>query len=204
MKKMNEKCPDTNTLAEFVEGKLLEKKHAELGRHIAGCPECRDLCTFAVMANGRKRMPQVAVRRRNGIRQNIKREVFAENTLKARWEEFSSRVSGIFKQVECAEVIAAGESAAAVNFACEAETPAEYNWKMVLNIPATCGGDLDIRVRTAKDPAVSGKLIFCGNELTVTNGRATIGYETLKNSFANPEVAFIFANNTRVAGFPML
>ena len=58
MKKMNE-CPDFNTLAEFVEGKLLEKQHAELCRHIAGCPACRDLCAFAVMAGGKKQRPKI-------------------------------------------------------------------------------------------------------------------------------------------------
>ena len=203
MKKMNE-CPDFNTLAEFVEGKLLEKQHAELCKHIAACPKCRDLCTFAVMAGGKKQMPKVAIRRKATIRQNIKRETFAANVLAAKWEEFSSRIKGFFSKMENAEVLAAGENAASVVFGCEAETPAEYNWKMVLNIPTACSGDLSIRIRTAKDPAVSGKLIFCGNELTVSNGHALIAYETLKKSFANPEVAFVFPNNTRVSGFPVL
>ena len=41
-------CPDANTLSEFIEGKLLDEKYADIFAHIAVCPDCKDYCRFAV------------------------------------------------------------------------------------------------------------------------------------------------------------
>ncbi len=207
MKFFNDQCPDANTLAEFIEGKLLDKEHAHLSTHISGCPDCRDLCAFAAAANAKSRqgkMPQISAGRKKRIQQNIRRERFAMDALQAQWQRFTGKLQDIFNKVESAEVIAAGEEALTLTFASSADTPAAYHWKMQLAVSATAGTSLAIRIRTPKEPSVSGKLIFCGNELAVSNGRAAIAYETLKASFTNPEVAFIFTDNTRVAGFPVL
>ena len=207
MKNFDNHCPDANLLAEFIEGKLMKQEHEKIYTHIAGCRECRDLCRFAVLANRKiatNTQPKLSLRRLTKIRQSVKQEQFSLNAVKACWDSFKAALRQIFIQQESAEVIAAGESAATVTFRSAIGTPADYDWKMALAIPTAPGGDLAIKIRSAKNPSLSGKLIFCGNELTVKNGKASIAWETLKESFSNPEVAFIFANNTRITGFPEL
>ena len=197
-------CPDTNTLAEFVEGKLLGRQYAEIGEHIAGCSECRDLCRYAAKTNakagkGAKLSSGIRSRILNQIKEMQKEEYSKDK--QASWNVFVNRITNIFTRIEQSEVIAASEINSTINFTSNTEDE-NYKWKLQLFIPNQQTDMLKLRLETPKN--VNGTLVFCGNRLEVVKGETSIGYELLKKSFRNPEVAFIFEDGKKINGYPEL
>jgi len=45
--KVKDPCPDDETLAAFIEGKLPEQRHREISLHFLTCPKCRDYVAAA-------------------------------------------------------------------------------------------------------------------------------------------------------------
>lgn len=199
-------CPDNNTLAAFAEGRLLAKEHEKLFLHIAGCPRCRDLCTFAARELAREKSGKrirFAERTRKRILDKIAELRGNEASRRAAWESLFKWINPVFDQLEHAEVIAAGENNAVIEFASAPDISGKQ-WRMQLFIPNQLKEDLDIAVTVPETKDLNGKLVFCGNVLNIRHGKGAIAYETLRKSFNNPEVAFVFADGETVTGYPVI
>ena len=198
------KCPDANTLAAFVEMKLLGQEYEDVFLHIAQCSTCRDLCRYAMeMTEKGDQSDILSEQEKANILAKLRRTAREAdgNGAKAPWSIFVSQMTAIFNRLECAEVVAAGDMDTTICFSSD-DAPGTIKWKMQLFIPAQATTTLRIQM---EDPRrVNGTLIFCGNQLDVTNGEAEIAYKTLKESFGNPEVAFIFEDGQKVFGYPEL
>ena len=199
-------CPDANTLAEFVEGKLLQKEHADLFLHIANCPVCKDFCQFAAKELARRKAGKtvhVSQTVKNRIRTEIQEIQNTQTRFSTAWINFADHISNLFQQVENTEVLAASEFLSVVTFASDSEFD-HQKWVMKLFVPAQISENLPILIEVPNEQNVSGKLTLCGNTLDVRNGKAEISYQALKESFGNPEVAFCFRNGERISGHPEL
>lgn len=202
-------CPDTNQLAEFLDHPGGNTVSAEVSAHLATCPDCRDLCQFAAKAKIKAASGAcLTEKQKNELRKELRGRVPLEMPpaeIEKAWENVILKLTDFFSFQEDLEVVAASETMAELTFASLACTPRKYSWNMTLSIPSQITRDLKIRIHTTDaSAATSGKLIFCGNELAVRNGNAEIPYDTLKNSFHNPDVMFCFQDGRRVPGFPML
>ena len=202
-------CPDTNQLAEFLDHPGESVVSAEVGAHLATCPDCRDLCQFAAKAKVQTASgASLTEKQKNELRRELQGRVPLEMPgaeMEKAWENVVLKLTDFFSCQEDLEVVAASETMAELTFSSLACTPRQYGWDMVLSIPSQIVEKLKIKIHTNDtSAAVSGKLIFCGNELAVRNGNAEIPYDTLRQSFHNPEVAYCFKDGRKIPGFPAL
>lgn len=199
-------CPDNNTLAAFAEGHLLAEEHEKLFLHIAGCPRCRDLCAFAARESAKEKTGKrirIAERTRTGILGRIAELRRNEAARRTAWETLFKWIEPVFDQLEHAEVIAAGENNAIIEFASDPDVSGK-KWRMQLFIPNQLEKDLDIAVTVPESKKIDGRLIFCGNILDIRLGKGSIAYEALRKSFDKPEVAFVFEDGETVTGYPVI
>ena len=198
----NEKteCPDANTLAAFVEMKLLGQEYEKVFLHIAGCSTCRDYCRYAMEMNANgDQSSELSEQDKANILAKIRKAAREAGIggQSAPWSVFVNRMTTIFNRLESAEVVAASELDSIISFSAD-----NAKWKMKLFIPTQATTKLRIQIEEPR--RANGTLVFCGNRLNVANGEAEIMYETLKKSFGNPEVAFIFEDGKKVFGYPEL
>ena len=200
-------CPDNNTLAEFVEGHLLAREHEGIFLHIADCSRCRDLCAFAAAEMAKERSGN-----RVKLSERSRKSILEKITLlrsgipacrMASWDALFKRIIPLFDQLDHAEVIAAGEQNAVIDFVSDS-TDSQKSWRMQLFIPNQLEENLYVAVSIPGSPNVNGRLILCGNVLDIQQGKGVIAYDVLRKSFGNPEVAFVFANGETVAGHPKI
>lgn len=202
-------CPDTNQLAEFLDNPASSTLPAEVSVHIATCPECRDLCRFAAEAKVKVaagKLQPLSESKKDELRRTLGSRIPLNMPAETEtlWEKFTLKLTDFFSFQEDLEVVAASETAAEIIFSSLPYIQQKYSWSMSLAIPTQPSEKLKIRLRTRSATAANGKLIFCGNELTVRNGATEIRYDDLKRSFHNPEVAFCFKDGKKVPGFPEL
>lgn len=195
-------CPDYNVLAEFVEGKMLQPEHEDIFLHIANCPSCRDLCSFAAKELA-KRKAGKELRVSEKVQKEILKEISAITNRNNTWDAFRNYITHVFDSIEQAEVIAASETHCVIVFS-SAPNGSDRNWKMRLQIPSQQEKNLKIELATSESSNAKGQLILCGNTVNVENGKGTIAYDVLRSSFSNPEIAFIFHDGERIAGYPEL
>ena len=204
MTTVNEQCPDTNALAEFLEGKLFDKQHAYIAEHLSRCETCRDLCRYAAQMNAKeKNEVKMTAKDKDAIRRQIReaqREIWKKDT-QVVWRAFVSKVNAVFTQLELAEVVAASEVNSVICFSADTEDE-NHQWKLQLIIPNQRTDALKLKMDTPKD--ANGMLIFCGNHLNVIQGETCIDYEVFTKTYCNPEVAFVFEDGKKIAGYPLL
>lgn len=204
----NPKCPDTNVLTEFLDGTLQESEKQSVFTHVATCPDCHDACAFAAKVRA-----QSAAGKITGIseaeKEELRRKLSGSVPLckpaaaGSTWQLFTQKLTEFFLQGDV-EVVAASDTQAELVFSALPGTGSQHKWRMFLAIPTQISDTLEIRIQTAGTKTAEGKLIFCGNKLDVRNGKTKIRYNTLKNSFHNPEIAFCFLDGEIVAGSPEL
>lgn len=199
-------CPDFNLLAGFVEGKILQSDYKDIYLHIANCPICNDLCSFAA-----KERAKYISGKGNDVPEKVQKEILEEisalrsndvhNMIANAWNILLHRIGPVLDKLEHAEVIAASDVYSVLVFS-SVSGPSAKSWKMRLRIPSQIEKFLNIEVSTLQDNKANGLLILCGNTVTIKDGHGTIEYEVLRKSFGNQEVAFIFEDGERVIGYP--
>ena len=197
-------CPDANTLAAFVEMKLLGREYEDVFLHIAGCSTCRDLCRFAMEMSAKDNQSTILPEQdKANILAQIRKTAREANGngAKAPWSIFVRQMTVIFNQLEHAEIVAAGDTDSVISFSAQ-DAQGALKWRMNLFIPTQATTTL--RIQMVEPWRGNGTLFFCGNRLNVVNGETEIAYDTLKESFDNPEVAFVFKDGKKVFGYPEL
>lgn len=205
--KNENQCPDINTLAEFLDHPGSGKIPAEVSAHIATCPECRDLCSFAAAAKieaAAGKLTALSEAEKEEHRRNLQNKVPLNPPAETEdaWKRFTIKLADLFSFQDEMEVVAASETMAEITFASLPYVPPQYSWRMTLAIPSQLSEKLKIQLRTHTTAAANGKLIFCGNELQVRNGEAELRYDDLRKTFHVPEVSFCFKDGKTVPGYP--
>jgi hypothetical protein len=120
------------------------------------------------------------------------------------WHIFQKKVATTFLALDTAEVLAASDESFQYTFYADINVPAQYQWRMKLSMTREKGDDVNMEVIRPNGIVLDGRLIFCGNDLSVKSGKTSISYDSFHNTvFSRPEICFVFKDGYKAPGFPV-